>query len=192
MYELIWKSVIPLWKHSLKSKANRKEPTTLKARSDTIWKKILRDVREFYRLLFRWRFHYLEYHNEEGALKCAKVLFEELNIPLQFDEEQLHEVFEYLHQSHKIRFFGSDAATGWETVLNVIEKYNEHTRSLFMKDDFGARLVYFVFKNFLREYCLLVKPRYQKEITEKVCMLLNCYRKMRSYGDLDKIEFHLY
>ncbi|CAI2380198.1 unnamed protein product [Moneuplotes crassus] len=189
IYELIYDSVLPKWKKCLTLKANRRTAKTLKARSDTVWKKILRDVREFYRLLFRARFHYLEYQSQQGAVACIQTLFSELNIPLKDDEEYIHGVFRYLHQSHKSRFPGlSDKAIP----LDAIEKYNEHFRSLYMKDDFGARLLYFVFKNFTYEYCLLVKPRYRQEITEKVCMLLNCYRRMSEPAHLERIEYHLF
>ncbi|CAI2384123.1 unnamed protein product [Moneuplotes crassus] len=189
IYELIYDSVLPKWKKCLKSKANRRIPKTLKARPDTIWKKILRDVREFYRMLFRARFHYLEYQDQKGAVTCIQILFSELNIPLNNNEEYLHGVFRYLHQSHKSRFPGLKEDP---TPLDAIEKYNEHYRSLYMKDDFGARLLYFVFKNFTPEYCLLVKSRYQREIAEKVCMLLNCYRRMRKPEHLERIEHLLF
>ncbi|CAI2378390.1 unnamed protein product [Moneuplotes crassus] len=189
IYELIYDSVLPKWEKCLTSKANRRAPNTPKARSDTVWKKILRDVREFYRLLFRARFHYLEYQNQQGAIVCIQTLFSELNIPLKNDEEYLHRVFRYLHQSHKSRFPGLSKEP---TPLDAIEKYNENYRSLYMKDDFGARLLYFVFKNFTPEYCLLIKSRYQREIAEKVCMLLNCYRRMRKTEHLERIEHHCY
>lgn len=113
---------------------------------------MLRDVREFYRLLFRFRFHYLEYQTEEGAIECIRIFLNELNIPLPSEDHHLHSVFRYLHQSHKFRF--SAVPNGKEKVLplEVIEKYNENYRSAYMKDEFGARLLYFVFKNFMPEY----------------------------------------
>jgi len=69
MHELIHDYVLPKWKIYLKEKAERRVAKSLLPRSDTIWKKILRDLREFYRLLFRNRFHHLEFKDEEGVKK---------------------------------------------------------------------------------------------------------------------------
>ena len=48
MYDIIYEYVIPKWKKYLKSKSERRISTQIKPRKDTLWKKILRDVREFY------------------------------------------------------------------------------------------------------------------------------------------------
>lgn len=69
MHELINDHVIPRWKEYLKQKSDRGISKTHAARPDTIWKKILRDVREFFRILFRKRFHYLEFQDVDGASK---------------------------------------------------------------------------------------------------------------------------
>jgi magnesium-transporting ATPase (P-type) len=69
MNELIQHSVLPKWKEYLRYKSERGVANTPKARSDTIWKKMLRDVREFFRILFRNRFHYLDFKNQADAYK---------------------------------------------------------------------------------------------------------------------------
>lgn len=54
--------VIPKWINYLTKKmisTNRESYMT--PRDDTIWKKIFRDCREFYRTLFKARFHNLDY-----------------------------------------------------------------------------------------------------------------------------------
>jgi hypothetical protein len=67
---LIDDHVIPKWKEYMASKTQRRMVDTRgDPRTDTIWKKILRDVREFYRILFRLRFHHLEFKDQEGAFK---------------------------------------------------------------------------------------------------------------------------
>lgn len=69
MDELIKHSVLPKWKEYLRYKSERGVANTPKARSDTIWKKMLRDVREFFRILFRNRFHYLDFKDQANAYK---------------------------------------------------------------------------------------------------------------------------
>jgi hypothetical protein len=67
MNELIKNYVLPAWKWYLKVKSEMDGPLDSVPRSDTVWKKILRDVREFFRILFRVRFHPLEYKSAQGA-----------------------------------------------------------------------------------------------------------------------------
>lgn len=51
----------------MKSKTERREgDARKKPRTDTFRKKILRDMREFYRTLFRKRFHLSEFKTIEG------------------------------------------------------------------------------------------------------------------------------
>lgn len=70
MLELIFKYVIPKWQKYLEMKSQRAHKNvSAKPRADTIWKKIIRDLREFYRILFRVRFHYLDYKDHIGAAK---------------------------------------------------------------------------------------------------------------------------
>lgn len=67
--ELIEKDALPQWVKYLKKKMknNEDKETGVTPRDDTIWKKIFRDLREFYRILFKSRFHPLDYKSGEQA-----------------------------------------------------------------------------------------------------------------------------
>jgi hypothetical protein len=68
VYELIHDHVLPKWQNYLSFKSEKTNKySNEKSRTDTIWKKIIRDVREFFRALFRMRFHYLDYKDNIGA-----------------------------------------------------------------------------------------------------------------------------
>ena len=69
IYDLIYNYALPKWKKYLQFKSERGITNTNKARPDTLWKKILRDVREFFRILFRKRFHYLDFKDFKGATR---------------------------------------------------------------------------------------------------------------------------
>ena len=80
--ELIESEVIAQWAIYLKKKmlSNEDKETGITPRDDTIWKKVFRDLREFYRILFKARFHPLDYKTWEQADSCWKILLEELGI----------------------------------------------------------------------------------------------------------------
>lgn len=67
--ELIELEAIPQWVKYLKKKmvSNEEKETGITPRDDTIWKKIFRDLREFFRILFKARFHPLDYKSCEQA-----------------------------------------------------------------------------------------------------------------------------
>jgi hypothetical protein len=68
IFQLIEGSVIPKWVSYMRSKIERREgDAKKKPRTDTFRKKILRDMREFYRTLFRKRFHLSEYKTIEDV-----------------------------------------------------------------------------------------------------------------------------
>ena len=188
IYDLINDYVIPKWKIYLKAKSERHINSDIKPRSDTIWKKILRDVREFYRILFRNRFHYLEFKDSQKAYECIKFMFDELGISLQDKNVNNIKLFKYLHQTHKPRLNESVLE---DSPFEVIEKYNENFRKLYMTDITCAQMFYFVYKNFIDVYCSLVKPKYRKEVVTLICLLLNCYKKMKSIHHIERICYLL-
>ena len=68
--ELIEDKVLSQWVDYLKKKfVNEDKETGITPRSDTVWKKIFRDLREFFRILFKSRFHPLDYKTGEQADK---------------------------------------------------------------------------------------------------------------------------
>lgn len=107
--------------------------------------------------MFRLRFHFLEYNNERGARACVRTLFDELGIPPPDAEDEV-KAFKFIRQTHrsKTEFQVDDN----ESVFDVIDKYNEEYRWLFMTHPTTSRMFYFVHKNFTREYCRNVKQRY--------------------------------
>ena len=189
MHDLIYSDIIPKWKNYLQFKSERGYTTAIRARSDTLWKKILRDVREFFRILFRKRFHYLEFRDFKGASKWIKILFEELGIEISEEESNNLKLFKFIHQTHKSKF--EDVVDKIDSPYDVIEKYNEHYRELFMTDTTCSRMFYFVYKNFLNEYISLVKQVYRKEVVTMICLILNCYRRMKQNDHIQRICFLL-
>ena len=212
IYEIIENKVIPKWKEYIISKTNRKSASlSAKPRIDTFKKKILRDVREFFRILFRVRFHYLQHKNLEGIQTWTQKFFEELHLnPTEDDLEDFH-LFRYIHQTHlctslKVMDKGS---TLDQSPFKVIDSYNEGSYIKFLSHPLCAKMFYFVLSSFKHIYYPLVfasgmqKPQLEEEvkfklwqkerenkmkILEIVSMLLNCYRKMKNEGEMDRIE----
>jgi len=196
LYDLIHKYVVPKWRQYLLNKCSKSDKgASTEPRVDTIWKKILRDAREFFRIMFRVRFHYLDFKDTKGAQNCLEIMFEELGIPLSTQNTNDISLFTYIHQSHKSTstklFKKKNVVKSKGSPFNVIENFNESSRKKFMKDPLASKLFYFVFQNFLDVYFHWVSAKYVKNIVFSICMILRCYKRMEVSSHLDRICFLL-
>ena len=189
MYDMIHETVMPRWKKYLQLKSERSIDTQIKPRLDTLWKKIFRDVREFFRILFRFRFQNHEFKDDRGAITCVKTFFDELGIPLTEEEVYDNKLFRFVHQTHKLKSnYRSDLVV---SPYESIEKFNEIYKNSFMTNFTCARMFYFVYHNFLEEYLVHIKSRYRKDVITMICMSLNCYKRMSSSHHIKRIWFLL-
>jgi hypothetical protein len=139
--EIIESKVVTKWVHYLKKKIDFSEAreSGLAPRDDTIWKKIFRDCREFYRILFKFRFHPLDYKSPKEADKCTIIILKELGIDA--DHLEPYEIRKYFYFLHQTRLNSSDHYRSEfdeiEAVISatdVIEKYKDSYKALFLVD----------------------------------------------------------
>ena len=152
---LIEGQVMVKWTQYLRKKMNDNEgkETGVTPRDDTVWMKIFRDLREFYRILFKLRFHLLDYKTCEQADKCVIVLLNELGIEtVHLEPYTVRKIFYFFHQT---RLNSSDHymmehtdKEGEVCSMEIIEKYKDSYKAMFMIDPISMRLFYIVFHNF--------------------------------------------
>jgi len=190
--QLIEDIVIPKWTHYMRSKTERREgDAKKKPRTDTFRKKILRDMREFYRTLFRKRFHLSEYKTIEGIQECLKTMFEELGITLDQSDLNDFQLFRYVHQTHQYttkKMFRHEKDINIDSPFKVIEKYNELNLKKFMRHPLSSKMFFLVFNNYLQHYQPLVKRDYRNNVVNIIMGYLNCYKRMSSEENLLWIE----
>lgn len=197
--ELIENEAIPKWVEYLKKKMKSKEDKESHAvpREDTIWKKIFRDCREFYRILFKLRFHPLDYRSCEQADACSKILLSELGIDTShLKPYDLRKVFYYFHQTrlNSSDHYGSDyiEKEGEMYAVDIIEKYKDSLKTLFMIDPVCSRLFYLLYFNFDYVYFCFLKPKYKGIIDLIIENVLKCYDKMAYKKDLTGLVEHIF
>ena len=102
-------------------------------------------------------------------------MFEELGLELPEMYKNNTNLFQFIHQSHKMtnqRMFKAHKIDETLSPFEVIETFNDTSRKLFMSDIFGSRLFYFVFSNFLEDYIKYVNLKYQLRAVSMICMVL--------------------
>jgi len=192
--ELIELEALPQWIKYLKKKmhSNEDKETGITPRDDTVWKKIFRDLREFFRILFKVRFHPLDYKSCEQADKCCKILLNEFGINTEnLKEYEIRKIFYFFHQT---RLNSSDhymseyiEKEGEIYAMDIIEKYKDSLKALFMVDNVSSKLFYIVYFNFDYVYYQFLKPKYKGIIDVIITNSLECYEEMTNIGDLPKI-----
>jgi hypothetical protein len=165
---LIEAQVVPKWTDYLRKKmeSNEAKESGVIPRDDTIWKKIFRDLREFYRILFKQRFHNLDYKTCEQADDCCILLLKELNIDTSgLEAYDIRKVFYFFHQT---RLNSSDhymseytETEGEIYAMDIIEKYKDSLKAMFMIDSVASKLFYTVFCNFDYIYNCFLKTKYK-------------------------------
>ncbi|CAI2385613.1 unnamed protein product [Moneuplotes crassus] len=189
--ELLTDKVVPRWIQYMQFKNKRRDANPLlKRRADASRKKVLRDLREFYRILFRNRFHLSEYKIPRGVQSCLKTLFRELGMTASEEDLSDYQLFRYLHQTHK----GTTAklvnmkTQHKESSFLAVEKYNDGRYLQFLSYPLSAQMIYFVFENFLEQYTSLVKPKIKDRIINIIKDILGCYHSCKVIGDLAQIK----
>ena len=184
--ELMTNLVIPEWEEYLIEKRDKENASKKKlVRSDAVWKKIMRDCREFYRILFKNRFHRMDYQDHEDKIKCIQTLTLELGFP-DFREDNLIYSYNFFHQIHlseknkaKYQNILSDHSTGFD----ALNWYTNKTRTLFLEDPLCSRLLYFLYRNFLSAYSELLSKNIKSKVIECINYVLERYEELRSDSD---------
>lgn len=166
MYETLRLHVLPRWSKYLMTKSNKVNTSSCGGvRHDAVWKRLIRDVREFFRILFRVRFHYLDFKDHVGAHKCVELMFSELGISVSVNYRNDPHLFTFIHQSHKLtakKMFKS----AQDSVFDVLERFNLRNCKSFWKDGLASKLIYFVFQNFHDEFVKTLDKKYAASIME--------------------------
>lgn len=168
-------------------KNRRKEASALtKRRADTYRKKILRDSREFYRILFRTRFPRNDYGTPKGIQKCMRIFFKDLGMTVSEEDLCDPELYLFLHQTH----LGAQPEKAEEDLspFEAVGKYNDVRFLRFLKHPICAQMLYFLFSNFMEEYSPFLKSSVRDKILDIIQDILTRYRKCRIPSDLENLE----
>lgn len=185
LQHLISDIVVPEWEEYLIDKRDKENSyKNVGIRSDAVWKKIMRDCREFYRILFKNRFHRMDYQDYDQKINCIQTLIQELGLP-QFKDENLIYSFNFFHQIHlseknkaKYESILSDLSTGFD----ALTRYTNQSRTMFLEDPLCSRLLYFLYRNFLDFYFQLLSKTIKQKVQECVQHILREYEGL-SKGD---------
>lgn len=185
--ELISELVFPEWQEYLVDKRNKENSSKYTGvRSDAVWKKIMRDWREFFRIMFKHRFHRMDYQDHDQKMKCITTLISELGFPV-FEEDNVIYSFNFLHQIHlseknkaKYGRILSEHSCGFD----ALNRYTNENRTMFLEDPLCLRLLYFLYKNFREFYCSLLSTNIKEKVEECIDYVLRHSEELENDHDV--------
>ena len=173
------KNGFPEWFAYLEKKKVKVKTTmdVRKLKDIVLNKKILRDVREFFRIIFRNRFIPMEFSNNYKKEEWVKILLSELGLSWAHKLPNLLHYFPFFFQVHipvrlmenkKMRNAELNAAR-W---LEVYEKYNQQNQIEFLQDPLWCWMLNYVFENYRDNYIKYVRSKLYKRVESIVDNML--------------------
>lgn len=177
MYDLVHKICLPQWIEYLQKKNLLVDQTQDKIpRKDALWKRVLRDIRDFYRILFRNRFYSYNYRNKHYQREWIRDFLLELNLPLPDTVLEYQFFFTFVHQTHRLKHDGRSMNRYDEMQQNpfwAIDCYNTKTRQTFLSHPISSRMIHFVVQNYSDIIEQWVNPKFRRAYMAWVANLKN-------------------
>lgn len=178
--ELLNSIVLPKWSDILQKKTRREGEPIGQVTEEYLWIKVLRDMRDFYRIIFKSRFHRSEKREDSNRDILVKIFLEELGIT-DITNINTISVFDFLYKAHyKAR--STNEGNKFKEIINstpmrIYYYYSEGSRNQFLRDDLCSRLLYYFLANFGETYLNCIQKNLRKGVTEVINFVMNTYRR---------------
>lgn len=170
--------MLPKWTDILEKKTVREGEPLGQVTDEYLWIKVLRDMRDFYRIIFKSRFHRSEKREDSNRDILVKIFLEELGITdISFINTM--SVFDFLYKAHyKAR--STNEGKKFKEVINatpmrIYYYFSEGSKNKFLKDDLCSRLLYYFLVNFGDMYLNCVQNSLREGISAITQFVISTY-----------------
>lgn len=176
--DLLNRVVIPKWTDILQKKTKREGTPLGHTTDEFLWVKILRDMRDFFRIIFKSRFHRSEKREDGNRDILVKIFLEELGFT-GMNMVDTVSVYDFLYKAHyKAR--SNDNGSMFKDAINkspmrIYYYYSETARNKFMQDDLCSRLLYYFLINFGNEYLECMQDGLKHSLKAMIDSILASY-----------------
>lgn len=176
--DLLNKVVIPKWTEILKKKTKREGALLGHTTDEHLWVKVLRDMRDFYRIIFKSRFHRSEKREDSNRDVLVKIFLEELGFS-GINLIDTISVYDFLYKAHYKARSTNNGSKFKEAInrssMKIYYYYNEAARNKFLKDDLCARLLYYFLYNFGNLYLSCLQKNLKQRLQSMIKSILKSY-----------------
>lgn len=165
--ELLNSIVLPKWTDILKKKTTREGEPIGQITDEYLWIKVFRDMRDFYRIIFKSRFHRSEKRDDSNRDILVKIFLEEMGIT-DISMINTMSVFDFLYKAHYKARSTNEGKKFKEmintTPMRIYYYYSEGAKTKFLRDDLCSRLLYFFLVNFGEMYLGCIQKSLQEGV----------------------------
>ena len=152
MQEFITDLFVPAWNNVVEQISTReREIGVIQKGGEYIWSQFFKDIRKFYRLMFKLRFHRSDKRKNENRTTLIRRFVYELGMTIvDFDEQEAFYFFYPILT--KLRKDSEPKITNENLAISVFKQFNEASKDLFIKHILFSQLICFFLLNFSEEY----------------------------------------
>lgn len=182
--ELLHTIVLPKWIDILKKKTAREGEPIGQVTDEYLWIKVLRDMRDFFRIIFKSRFHRSEKREDSNRDILVKIFLEELGFTDVMYVNTIS-VFDFLYKAHyKAR--STNEGKKFREIINstpmrIYYYYSEASKTKFLKDDLCSRLLYYFLFNFGETYLASIQTNLQEGVDSIRRFVISNFKQNTSY-----------
>ena len=168
MWQFIQNDFLPQWKFTLdKISMKQRELYISQRKSNFLWIEFFKDLRNFYRLMFRLRFHRSDKRSSDNSSMIVETILKEIGISIvgynNFDDA--FQFFYKVHYNQRKEVEDNFAPHLFmNSAFKVFDEYSEESRDTFLNDYLGSRLTFYFIKNFGQIYLSKIEGKYKQKV----------------------------
>lgn len=170
MYEFLQSQVLIDWKLALDQYSSReRELQVYQHDMKFVWVQFFKDVRRFYRIMFRLRFHRWDKRKDFNRDSLVRTILEDLGMPIvSYDKDKL---FGYFYPVlTKLRKWNSQQETDGE--IKMFSFQSKEDWDVFMRNNLWANLIYFFIVNYSETYLDHMTGIFKKKVAKILKVLV--------------------
>ena len=176
MWQFIQNEFVPKWRFTLsKISLKQRELCISQKRPNFMWKEFLKDLRNFYRLMFRLRFHRSDKRSDDNSSMIVETILKEIGISVK-GYDNIDYAFQFFYKVHYNQRKGVENYDEMPSLMNsnfrVFEEYSDENRDMFLDDYLGSRLVLYFIANYGQTYLSRMSGQF-KEKVQKIMKILS-------------------
>ena len=168
MWQFIQNEFIPQWRFTLdKISMKQRELYISQRKSNFLWIEFFKDLRNFYRLMFRLRFHRSDKRSDDNSSMIVESILKEIGISI-VGYNNFEDAFQFFYKVHYNQRKEVEDNFRPHLFMNsafkVFDEYSEENRDTFLNDYLGSRLIFYFIKNFGQIYLSKMRGEYRQKI----------------------------
>lgn len=172
--------ILPKWSEILKNKTKREGEPLGNVTSEYLWIKVLRDMRDFFRIIFKSRFHRSEKRDDKNRDLLVNIFLEELGFS-GINSLEIEPVYDFLYKAHYKARSKNNGDHFKEAVnsspMRIYYSYSESAKAKFLQDDLCSRMLYYFVSNFGQQYLECVQTNLRHGLDSVIDSILALYRR---------------